>query len=439
MSGTLLTQLPHEMTITEATRYLTPLICKVGNWGGKPYIARFTSDGSVVALAKEELNTLLAGHFVKVPGSNDPVPASTWWMNSASKLVYDVYRYDPERKYERPGESVLNTWRGFAIEPVQGSWKTLKRHLWTVICRHNHASYKYLLRWLAHSVRYPGTNPETMVVIRSDEEGVGKSSVGYWLFRIFGIHGLEVANTDMIFGQYNEAIGNISYIQLEEPVFPGDHRGAGMLRAMITGKTILINPKHRTPYSIPHGIHFLMTTNGAWAIPAGAEARRFLMLDAALPAMTEGERRDYFKALWAEAQNGGIAAMLHDLLAMDLSRFDPRRVPTTGALIEQQWRSADDVIQWLAGTLIDGMIVPGAPNGGFGASHPTAQLYGIYLEWCRSQGFRRPKNNIAFGIALRKLGLNRGAGNNPPTWSVPDQTTLRGAMKRVGGIKKQSR
>ena len=43
-------------------------------------------------------------------------------------------------------------------------------------------TFKYVLRWMAHLVQYPGTNPEVMIVIRSDREGAGKSSLGHWLF-----------------------------------------------------------------------------------------------------------------------------------------------------------------------------------------------------------------------------------------------------------------
>ena len=87
-----------------------------------------------------------------------------------------------------------------------------------------------------------------------------------------------------------------------------------------------------------------MATNSAWAVPAGIHARRFCVLK-----VSEAHRQDksYFAALRAEMADGGIAAMLHDLLAHDLSDFDVFAVPQTRALAEQKVQSLRGVERWL--------------------------------------------------------------------------------------------
>ena len=256
--------------------------------------------------------------------------------------MFDAIRYDPECRHSQPGEISLNTWRGLALQPVKGSWRKMRRHIWKVLCGGDHKAFKYLLRWMAHLVQRPGTNPEVMVVLRSDREGVGKSSLGQWLLRILGPHGREMANTEQVFGDFNDALAGVSFVLLEEPVFPGNHKAAEMLRAMLTAKTLRINPKGRPAYDIPHSVHFMMTTNGDWAIPAGADARRFLMLDASGAALN---RRSYFDDLLGGSPGRGIEEMSR-LAVRRPQAVHIRTVPATSALVEQQRRSADDITQW---------------------------------------------------------------------------------------------
>jgi CubicO group peptidase (beta-lactamase class C family) len=175
----------------------------------------------------------------------------------------------------------------------------------------------------------------------------------------------------------------------------------------------------------------MMTTNGDWAVPAGADARRFLMLDADGEVMPRG----YFDALWAEAEGGGVAAMLHDLLAVDLRGFNPRAVPTTSALVEQQRRSADDITQWITDAVINAELIPNTAGGGFRATWSFATLHNAYLNWVSTHGGRRPKSAREFGRALGKLRLTRGAGNNPPRWTIPDCATLLASADRRAGIR----
>ena len=121
--------------------------------------------------------------------------------------------------------------------------------------------------------------------------------------------------------------------------------------------------------------------------------------------------------------NGGIEAMLFDLLRVDLSQFDRRQVPITNALIEQQERSADSIAQWIADSVYKGEIIsqlpPLQPGGGFGSNWSTKELYGSYQHWCISQGIRHVETIVVFGRALGKMGLTRGKSNNPPKWYIP--------------------
>jgi hypothetical protein len=437
--GIALSTLPPIIPEAQAPGLLNCLIFKAASFGAGPAFGRFDSDGSVNHLRPEDLSVLLSGHFVETPaGQGAPrlVPADVWWKRSGSKTVYDRVLYDPEGKRALPGERILNTWRGFAVTPAQGSWRKMRWHIWALLCGRNRPAFKYLFRWLAHAVQHPGSNPEVMVVLRSDNEGVGKSSLGQWILRMFGPHGHEATSYRQVFGEFSDALIDRSFILLEEAIFPGDHKAAETLRALITANRLHINPKGRTPYDVPNFLHIVMTTNGEWAVPAGADARRFLVLN-----VTEKRPRSYFDELWAEAENGGIAAMLHDLLRIDLCGFNPRDVPATVALMEQQRRSADDITQWITDAVLNGTLFPYGRGGacgttdGFGTICTTTDLFTAYRNWALVQGYRRLRTAREFGRALGAMGLTRSAGNNPPKWLIPDAATLQRAADRRAGIR----
>lgn len=434
--GAPISQLPHIMDEGAARDHLNARLFKVNDWGGSPCFGRFDPTGRAARLKPADLPVLLAGHFVAVAdgkGGTKHVPAATWWVQCPSKQEFDCVIYDPEGKQAVQAGQSLNLWEGFAVRPVKGCWRRMRRHLWLVICGRDRHAFKYLVRWLAHVVQHPGTNPEVMVVLRSDLEGVGKSSIGQWLLRIFGAHGLEVADYKRVFGDFNDGLDAKSFVLLEEPAFPGDHQAAAVLRATLTAQTVRINPKNYPSYDVPHRLHFMMTTNGAWAVPAGAEARRFLMLDA-----RQKMDRAYFDALWAEAEGGGIAAMLHDLLRLDLYHFNVRDVPATAALVEQQRRSADDVSKWIADAIVTGEIVPGSPGGGFGTPQTTAALHGAYRIWCEAQRIRRPKSAVEFGRILSAMRLTCARTNNQRRWLIPDPAAVLAASDRRAGIRVRS-
>jgi hypothetical protein len=80
----------------------------------------------------------------------------------------------------------------------------MRHHIWRVNCGRDRVVFKYFIRWCAFCVQFPGTNPEAIIVMRSDREGVGKSTAGQWFVFLFWRHGFEVTSYKMVFGDYNE-------------------------------------------------------------------------------------------------------------------------------------------------------------------------------------------------------------------------------------------
>jgi hypothetical protein len=125
----------------------------------------------------------------------------------------------------------------------------------------------------------------------------------------------------------------------DEAVVPSSE-GDGALKGLITEPTIPIEAKGVDVVNAENHLHVIMATNNEWAVRAGPDARRYAVFD--VSERRQGDH-DYFAALVAQMDNGGLAAMLHDLLAQDLSGFHPEKDrPTTEALLRQMDLSMAD-------------------------------------------------------------------------------------------------
>jgi hypothetical protein len=104
---------------------------------------------------------------------------------------------------------------------------------------------------------------------------------------------------------------------------------------------------------------------------------------------------------------GGLAAMLHDLLARDISGFEPRAVPQTEALETQKLLSLDSIDRWWLAVLVRGFVWR-SPHGiaefaEWRDSYATEFLHGSYLQWCGENRVSRPKTREELGRCMIKL------------------------------------
>ena len=141
-------------------------------------IYRISDDGSLEFVKSDDFQLHLANVLVEISagGTVRRISAATFWIK-------DELRYQ-KRIVFKPGGTTepgdYNLWRGFAIEPQEGWQKQrrLLRHIREIICRHDKAKFKYLLRWLAWAVQNPDKPAGVVIVLMSSKQGTGKSTLG---------------------------------------------------------------------------------------------------------------------------------------------------------------------------------------------------------------------------------------------------------------------
>jgi Mesyanzhinovviridae DNA primase len=254
-----------------------------------------------------------------------------WWIGHADRRQYDAVVYAPGGT----AATNYNLWTGFSCEPIPGNCDRYLAHLRENVCGEDDHLCEYLLNWMAYAVQYPGKPGEVAVVLRG-KEGVGKGETAKQFGRIFGAHFRHVVHAKHLTGHFNAHLQQCSVLFADEAFFAGDRSHESTLKALITEETLMIEPKGLDPFPVRNCIHLIMSSNSDWVVPAGAEARRYFVLNVADTHMQDG---DYFGAIAREMGNGGREALLDLLLNRDLSEFDVRKVPHTAALAEQKAHS----------------------------------------------------------------------------------------------------
>ena len=339
-----------------------------------------------------DLRTFYMNRLIEEGVAKDGRPilknAADVWLNHPDRRQYiNGVLFDPSGT-QRPG--IYNLWQGLAVTPMPGSWHLMQHHLLNIVCAGNQNNYRYLLKWLARAVQLPAKQGEVAVVLRG-LEGVGKSILGVVMKRIFGQHGLAISQSIHLVGKFNLHLRDCVMLFADEAFFPGDRQHVGALKAIITQPYLTIEPKGRDTVQAPNFIHLILASNEDWVVPASLEARRFFVLNVLADKKFD---REYFNALWAELENGGLEAMLHDLLHEDLTAFNHRDVPDTIGLQQQKKLSLPTEYLWWEEVLQRGYVF----KSKLGLEDKLRQwidpismdlLYASYQEFAREKHERR--------------------------------------------------
>ena len=101
----------------------------------------------------------------------------------------------------------------------------------------------------------------------------------------------------------------------------------GNLKRLITEPTLLIEGKGRDAISVENMLHVVIASNEDWIVPASEGERRWVLNEVSDIHLQD---QTWFGPLYQQMEDGGYAAMLHDLLHLDLGELAP--APHSGKL-----------------------------------------------------------------------------------------------------------
>ena len=277
--------------------------------GGKTLVMNETVDPlsgrlDVTFSTVTDFNHFYKNKKVEVPDGKGTkwVPKSSVWMESPKRREYEGLVFAPSRDVnDVPG--YYNLWRGLAVTPKQGNWSKFRHHIKTNICSNDEEVYQYVLTWLADLVQDPGgQRPGTAIVLRGNQ-GVGKGVFVDHIGQLIEPHFLHISNQQHLVGNFNSHLKDALLVFCDEAYYAGSKKDAGVLKALITEKYHLIEPKGKDPFRVDNHVRLIVASNSRWVIPAGSKERRFLVLDIGENHLQD---REYFKAVCEQMKDGGL-------------------------------------------------------------------------------------------------------------------------------------
>lgn len=342
-----------------------------------------------------------------------------YWLKWHGRKTFEGLDLDPDGPPVLDG-NVLNLWKGFGVDAVAGKWPLMQRHITDVLAAGSAEQASYILRWAAWAVQNPGRQAEVAVVFRGDK-GTGKGTFARAMRRIFGQHGCHIFSAKHLTGQFNAHLRSCLLLFADEAFWAGDKQGESTLKGLITEDVVPIEKKGVDLEHVVNRLHIIMAANADWVVPASHDERRYAVFDV---GAVHGNRKEYFKQLHAEIEDGGLEAMLYDLQRMPLGDWHPRVGIDTPALQRQKEMSLTPIADWFIGLLQDGYAL------GRDSRVPAAALHTICQQ---SSGKLRDVSAQALGRFLKKHGVLQKHTAAGTLWEFPQLPELRGAWEKHYG------
>lgn len=326
-------------------------------------------------------------------GKEITMPLGKWWLQNRHRRQYRTIVFAPGREVK----DAYNLWKGFACEARPGTCEKFLTHIRDNICSGNPIYSEYMLNWMARCVQRPDTPGEVAVVLRG-RMGTGKGVFVKGFGSLWGRHFLQITDSKHLVGSFNAHLRDCVVLFADEAFYAGDKKHEAILKGLVTEETIMIEGKGVDAEASPNFVHLLMASNSDWVVPAGADERRYFVLDV---GDTKMQNASYFKAIREEMDRGGREALLHMLMTRDISEFDVRQFPKTEALQEQKLMSMSNEEQWWFEKLMDGRLCRGVES--WPVEVLKSDLQADYLYWCEQQKVMRRANATALGKFLKRV------------------------------------
>ncbi|MEJ0095711.1 MAG: primase-helicase family protein [Methylocella sp.] len=345
------------------------------------------------------------------------ISVSKHWMEHPSRRGYVKVDFNPRGA----PDTVYNLWHGFAVEPdPHASCELLLWHLENIVCRGDSELFKWLIGWFAHLIQRPWEKPGTAVVLQGGK-GDGKSIVGETIGALFPAYHVKLARPDHLTGRFNAHLKQALLVQAEEAFWAGDKRADGVIKDLITAPTIRIEQKGIDTYEVPSCTRVLMTSNSNWIVPATPGERRYAVFE-----LSGAKRQDtaYFSALAAERdRKGGLGALMHHLMQVDLRAVDVREAPKTEAGRDQIMEGLESHEAFWRQCLDAGRI------DHFNDWQPEIakpDLIDAYRQYARKEHVQYPAKDNAFWKAIKRMA--------PGLLEVRESQGVRRRMLRLGSL-----
>jgi len=328
-----------------------------------------------------------------------------FWGGDARKWVLKKnIVFDPSET-PSPAKSgptaTVNLFSGWKMEPRKGNCiqiRTLLAHL----CNGVEDMENWIARWLAYPLRNPGAKMETSIIMHGDE-GSGKNFFFEKVVKaIYGEYGYVIGNAQLE-SNFNDWASMKLFMVADEVVTRAELKQMkGKLKYLVSGDTIIVNPKGLPEHSEANQMNFVFLSNELQPLALDKTDRRYLVVWTP-PALG----REFYTGVAQEIAAGGIEAFYHYLMyELDMGDFNEHTKPlynkAKDALIEKSLAPAERFYrEWSKGLLPLPFITVS-----------INRLYEAFQIWCGRSGESKYTSLTLFSPSIERYSggaLKKGA------------------------------
>lgn len=289
------------------------------------------------------------------------VPAAKHWYNDyPDRRTYYNTIFDP--KGGAPSPLTLNRWPGFGLKGIRSAdreWRFIVfNFLRDIICSHDHAAFKYAVKWIAHLIQKPWEKPSVSLVLIGTK-GTGKSLFFKLLhrlidgFRNYVLFHKTVKESDFT-GNFNDHLKNKILLILDEASYIAAPKILATVNDIISSEDQSIGTKFATTKMSADYMRVVMGANPPWRIPLTWDERRHLVLT---PSQEKMGDQDYYTRVFNAISDIHVLEALHYFFQhVDISDFNTHVIPHTDAMMKQRIAGLKGVEAWAFELANDGFI-----------------------------------------------------------------------------------
>ena len=317
-----------------------------------------------------------------------------WGGNQRKWVLKKNIVFDP-RERPSPAKSgptaTVNLFSGWQMTPKKGSCiqiLTLLSHL----CNGVEELETWIARWIAYPLRNPGAKMETSIIMHGDE-GSGKNFFFEKVVKaIYGEYGYVIGNAQLE-SNFNDWASMKLFMVADEVVTRAELKQMkGKLKYLVSGDTIIVNPKGLPEHSEANQMNFVFLSNELQPLALDKTDRRYLVIWTP-PALG----REFYVGVAQEIAAGGIEAFYHYLMhELDMGDFNEHTKPiynkAKDALIEKSLTPAERFYrEWSTGQLPLPFVTCAVPR-----------LYAAFQIWCGRSGESKYTSLTMFSPTLQR-------------------------------------
>jgi hypothetical protein len=178
---------------------------------------------------------------------------------------------------------------------------------------------QFFLAWKAQQVQHPGKKSEVGIIL-SGPQGAGKTIEPLWYVEsVLGRNvALQTGEVQSILGKHSTSLQNKVLCLLDEANYDALKPYTDVIKNLMTGPTLDLNPKNKDAYTTRNLVNLLLTTNNDKSVYLEAGDRRWVVLE-----LNDSRKGDtaYFDELGENLNDTTARAFYQYLMKFDLSNY----------------------------------------------------------------------------------------------------------------------